>query len=411
MSIDKDDEPVRFVERPTLRECREYLRERYGDGYTLGEHKIVLRGGIFGFFQKEMIHAEYYVNEPRAAVRPERAPEEPREVERVNSSDYAALQFAMVEQMEELKKLQNNLGSKIDSMAAAQADGKHPAIQRIEELLAENEFTPSYIKGICERVREHFSLDELGDFDSVERTVVDWIGQSIAIAPKTYRKCPHVIVLVGPTGVGKTTTVAKIAANLILDARHNKMPPVRVRMITVDRTRVGAEEQLRRYGEIMDIAVDKAESTDDLRTIFDEYKDSLDALIIDTSGYSPNDHENIAKMRALFDVPGLNPDVYLTVAASTKPRDLVSIMQHYEQFDISSVIVTKCDETASFGNVLSVLAEKRKAIAYITDGQKVPRNIARASPVFFLTRLRDFRIDRVHIDDTFAGDNNGRPDA
>ena len=173
-------------------------------------------------------------------------------------------------------------------------------------------------------------------------------------------------------------------------------------MITIDHMRVGAEEQLRRFGEIMNIAVDKASTTDDVYKIFEDNKDALDALIIDTSGYSPNDYENIGKMRALLDVPGLHPDVYLTVTASTKARDLVSIIQNYEPFNFGSVIVTKCDESSAYGNILSVLSEKHKAIAYITDGQKVPRNIERASTVYFLTRLHDFKIDRIHIEDTFA---------
>lgn len=404
MSIEKIEPTAHFIEKPTLKECREALNQLYGDNYTLGDHHVVLKGGFFGFGQKQWIRAEYFVNEPRTAAVPSRPAGEPPKSDAVNPTDLAALQFAMLNQIKELK---TSIGSKIDDMvsaSAAQASDKHPAIQKIEEMLAENEFTLSYINGISTRIREHFSLDELDDFGKVEQSVVDWIGQTIAIAPKPYRKCPHVIVLVGPTGVGKTTTVAKIAANIILDAKNSGKPPMRVRMITVDRTRVGAEEQLRRYGEIMNVSVDKAESAEDLRQIFDEHKDSLDALIIDTSGYSPNDHENIAKMCAFLDVPGLNPDVYLTVTASTKPRDLVSIMQHYEPFNIASVIVTKCDETVSFGNVLSVLAERHKAIAYITDGQKVPRNIARASAVYFLTRLHDFKIDRVHIDDMFAGE-------
>ena len=404
MSIEKIEPTAHFIEKPTLKECREALNQLYGDNYTLGDHHVVLKGGFFGFGQKQWIRAEYFVNEPRTVAPPSRPAVESPKADAVNPTDLAALQFAMLNQIKELK---TSIGSKIDDMvsaSAAQASDKHPAIQKIEEMLAENEFTLSYINGISTRIREHFSLDELDDFGKVEQSVVDWIGQTIAIAPKPYRKCPHVIVLVGPTGVGKTTTVAKIAANIILDAKNSGKPPMRVRMITVDRTRVGAEEQLRRYGEIMNVSVDKAESAEDLRQIFDGHKDSLDALIIDTSGYSPNDHENIAKMCALLDVPGLNPDVYLTVAASTKPRDLVSIIQHYEPFNIASVIVTKCDETASFGNVLSVLAERHKAIAYITDGQKVPRNIARASVVYFLTRLHDFKIDRVHIDDMFAGE-------
>jgi flagellar biosynthesis protein FlhF len=245
-------------------------------------------------------------------------------------------------------------------------------------------------------------VDELDNFDAVQRTVVDWIGKSISIYPETIHKAPHVIILVGPTGVGKTTTIAKLAGTLLKNASQKKQPKPSIRMITIDHTRVGAEEQLRRFGVLMDVAVDKAESAADVKQIFDTYKDSLDVLFIDTPGYSPNDFENIGKMCGILGIPGMNKDVYLTITASVKARDLVSIIQVYEQFNYDSVIITKCDETSAFGNVLSVLSEKHKPIAYITDGQQVPKKIERASVVRFLTNLNDFKIDRNHIEEVFS---------
>ena len=152
----------------------------------------------------------------------------------------------------------------------------------------------------------------------------------------------------------------------------------------------------------MDVAVDKAESAADVKQIFDTYRNSLDVLFIDTPGYSPNDFESIGKMRGILEIPGMNKDVYLTITASVKARDLVSIIQVYEQFKYDSVIITKCDETTAFGNVLSVLSEKHKPIAYITDGQQVPKKIERASVVKFLTNLNDFQIDRNHIEEVFS---------
>ncbi|MBQ6781923.1 MAG: AAA family ATPase [Treponema sp.] len=393
----------------TFDECRRQLYNMYGSDYTITGHRTVLKGGMLGFFQKKCIEATYIVGtrQPQQSVSTpadfQKSRDELLRSATGGASTASTIQIAALNKtVEELKK---TLTSKIDNLAtatAAQANEKHPTIQKIEELLSENEFTFSYVNQISNRIREEFSYAELDDFDAVQRKVVDWIGESIEIAPRLYRKLPHVIVLVGPTGVGKTTTVAKLAANIVLDARENGKPPARIRMVTIDRTRVGAEEQLRRFGEIMNIDVDKAETSDDVKQIFDTYKDALDVLIIDTSGYSPNDYENIGKMRAMLNVKGLDADVYLTITASTKAKDLVSIIQNYEPFNFGSVIVTKCDETSAYGNVLSVLAEKHKSISYITDGQKVPRNIERASVVTFLKQLDGFTIDRIHIEDTFA---------
>ena len=192
-----------------------------------------------------------------------------------------------------------------------------------------------------------------------------------------------------------------MAARIVLTADKAGRPRPPVRMVTIDTTRVGAEQQLQSYGEIMDIQVDKAESPEEVGKFFGQYKDSMDTLLVDTSGYSPNDYDSIAKMRKFLDVPGLHPDVYLAVTASTKARDLVNIMQNYEMFNFRSVIITKCDETTHFGNILSVLAEKNKSISYITDGQPVSRFFEKATVVRFLTNLADFNIDRSHIDDIF----------
>jgi flagellar biosynthesis protein FlhF len=293
----------------------------------------------------------------------------------------------------------------VSELKSATKNDVHPTIAKIESLLEENEFTHNFISGISGRIRTEFALEELENFKLVEKRVVDWIGQSISIAPVITHKLPHVIVLVGPTGVGKTTTLSKLAANLILTARKAGQTEPVVRLITTDRTRVGAEDQLKRWGAMMEVPVDKAESSEDLKQLYDTHKDSTDYILVDTSGYSPNDYENIGKMRSLLDLPNVPMDTYLTISADKKASDNLKIIQNYEVFNFGSVIITKCDETTTYGNVLSVLHEKHKSISYITDGQKVPRNIRRASVVEFLKNLSGFTIDRIHIEDTFPEEN------
>ena len=154
--------------------------------------------------------------------------------------------------------------------------------------------------------------------------------------------------------------------------------------------------------QVLDLQVYKAEDSDDLKEIFNSIKDDNDIIYIDTSGYSPNDSENIAKLKNTLSVEGLKPEIFLAVAADKKARDLRNIMQNYEPFGYSSVIVTKCDETTGFGNIISVLNEKRKSISYITDGQVISRNIQKANVVDFLIRLSGFTVDRIHIEEKFG---------
>ena len=403
--------PVYTLTRRNLKECKDELWERYGEDYQILSKQQDFKGGFLGFGQKEVVTVSYTVRSrgmsqrslsknSYSSYRNDDFQKNQEEILKMTTGNIDSIkQIAQVKQsVEEL----TNLINKKFEMSVSAAPDKHPSIAKIEEMLDRNEFSFAYISEISKRMSQEFSLDQLDDFDFVEKTVVDWIGESISVHPEKRFRPPHVIILVGPTGVGKTTTIAKLAANLILDAKDKGRERPQLRFISIDKTRVGALEQLVNYGEIMNVPVDKAETLEDVKTIYNEYRNRVDAILIDTSGYSPNDAKNIGQMRSILDLEDLHADVYLALSATTKARDLVNIIQNYEPFNFNSVIVTKCDETRQYGNVISVLHEKRKSISYITDGQRVPKNIRRADVVNFLIGLNDFKIDRTHIDDKFG---------
>jgi len=396
------------IEGDTLEECKDKLYSMYGKNYNIENRESKFkRCGFLGLKQKEVQVVYYTVNQRKAYDSEYMYDKENEELqleknrrailEKQNNLLLASHMTQVSTKLEEMTKQIEELSKKNLSSGNEQ----HETIKRIEELLEQNEFTMSYIKMIEEKIRNQFSLDDLEDFKLVERYVIDWIGESIQIAqPRTFRP-PHVFIIVGPTGVGKTTTIAKLASNAILDARKNGQPRPEICLLTIDTMRVGAQEQLTKFGDILDKAVLKAESADDVRQIYEEYKDHIDYMFIDTSGYSPNDSMHISQMKNMLDV-NMNPDIYLSVSATTKASDLQNIFRNYEPFGYESVIITKCDETKQFGNVISVLWDKHKSISYICDGQGVPRNIRRADVIEFLKNLSGFDVDRVHIEDKFG---------
>jgi flagellar biosynthesis protein FlhF len=392
------DQSVKKITVRSVEEGREMLYQMYRDNYTIVDRKNEFKPGFLGLFQKSYVVLYYTVKQKTQTSEDFQSAQE--KILKNTATDTLTLKqnAAMLNMMQEIS-------NQVSELKSATKNDVHPTIAKIESLLEENEFTHNFISGISGRIRTEFALEELENFKLVEKRVVDWIGQSISIAPVITHKLPHVIVLVGPTGVGKTTTLSKLAANLILTARKAGQTEPVVRLITTDRTRVGAEDQLKRWGAMMEVPVDKAESSEDLKQLYDTHKDSTDYILVDTSGYSPNDYENIGKMRSLLDLPNVPMDTYLTISADKKASDNLKIIQNYEVFNFGSVIITKCDETTTYGNVLSVLHEKHKSISYITDGQKVPRNIRRASVVEFLKNLSGFTIDRIHIEDTFPEEN------
>lgn len=419
-------------------ECQRKLFDQYGTNYEIVSKGQKLKPGLlWGLGQKEYYEVTYNLKPPISDERtPYTHPQEnkmlystqpfsyqsplpvynsqPKNSESdkfVNNRDevlksVASTILAKQQTISANTEVNDKLDKLLEQVASISAEKniKHESITKIEKLLADNEFSFSYITMITEKIRSKFSLDDLDDFELVEKQVVDWIGQSIEIAPKQYFRPPHVVVLVGPTGVGKTTTIAKFAAKQRIDAKNMNRSMPKLSIMTIDTMRVGALEQLTRFGQHLYLQSDvqKAEKKEDVKKIYEDYKDSVDTIYIDTAGYSPNDAEHIGKMKAVLDVPDMNPDTYLVMSASTKAGDMENIIQNYEPFGYRAVIVTKCDETDRFGNVISTLYEKHKSLSYICDGQSAARNLEMADVKFFLMNLRGFKIDRVHIDDVFG---------
>lgn len=398
------------IEGNTLDECKEKLYKLYGKDYTIENRESKFkRTGWFGLKQKEIQVVTYSVNHRKAYEQDNYYFDKESEALQLEKNRQAILQnqnnVLITSQMNQVSNKLDEMTKQLEELSKksvnVSSNEQHETIKRIEELLEQNEFTMSYIKMIEEKIRTQFSLDDLDDFKLVERYVVDWIGESIQIAPEKTFRPPHVIIIVGPTGVGKTTTIAKLASNTILDAKSKNLPRPELCILTIDTMRVGAQEQLTKFGDILGKSVLKAESSDDVRQIYEEYKDHVDYIFIDTSGYSPNDSTHISEMKNMLDVK-MNPDIYLSVSASTKASDLQNIFRNYEPFAYESVIITKCDETKQYGNVISVLWDRHKSVSYITDGQRVPRNIRRADIIEFLKNLSGFDVDRVHIEDKFG---------
>ena len=142
----------------------------------------------------------------------------------------------------------------------------------------------------------------------------------------------------------------------------------------------------------------KAENSEEIKTLYESYASNSDYIFVDTSGYSPNDYENIAKMHTLLDVKNIHESVYLTVSAGVSVEDFENMIRNFEAFNFKSVIITKCDETKSFGRVISVLSERKKNVSWITTGQEVMNTIQRADPMWFVNRLVGLKFDQKDVE-------------
>lgn len=189
--------------------------------------------------------------------------------------------------------------------------------------------------------------------------------------------------LVGPTGVGKTTTVAKLAASFTLDFR------LKVGLVTVDTYRIAAPEQLKTYGQIMDIPTLVAADAGELAQALEQLADR-NLVLIDTVGRSPSDGDHLDELAAvLAGAPGLQ--THLVLACPTRESDQQAAVKAFERFDPVSLIFTKLDETATYGCILNRVAATGKPVSYITFGQRVPEDIEPAAADSLARRLMPAR--------------------
>jgi len=209
------------------------------------------------------------------------------------------------------------------------------------------------------------------------------IGESFYIFKEDEKQHnPRIIVLVGPTGVGKTTTIAKLAG--IFGIKSNETPAIEVRMITIDTFRVGAKEQLELIGDIMQIPVSCVEDKQSLKKEIAIHKEDTDLILIDTIGQNPKDSVKLDEMKKILDGAGSGAEFHLVISANTKTGDIENYLQAFSIFNYISVILTKIDETGTTSDIVSILADKGIPVSYITNGRLIPDDIEKADEKHFL---------------------------
>ncbi len=220
-------------------------------------------------------------------------------------------------------------------------------------------------------VDEEFHEEILSKINSIDDENVDKYELLRSAFEEVLLECSEdisgKIALVGPTGVGKTTTIAKLAGKLSLIDKKS------VGLITVDTYRIGAIDQLKTYAEIMNIPFKVVITIKEMEEAINSMND-CDAILIDTTGRSSKNAMQISELRAF--VEKANPDyVSMVISATTKNRDIVSILNGYSDLSYDNVIITKLDETTVYGSLYNIMKRSNKPVKYITTGQNVPNDI------------------------------------
>lgn len=236
----------------------------------------------------------------------------------------------------------------------------------IRKLLLERDVSEDVLNCIAEDARKREKYQNISRLP--DSALLDEINEVIKVGPAREGR---IHAFIGPTGVGKTTTIAKVAAIEALNTRQ------KIGLVTIDTYRIGAVEQLKIYADILGLPFEVINNTDDIEKSLDNLRD-CDRIFVDTTGRSIKNVMQLSELKLYLD--RIKPDTtYLVVSMTTKYHDLIQALRSFEAMDYTNLILTKFDETTTYGSVLNVAYNTKAPVSYITTGQNVPDDIKEAT--------------------------------
>jgi flagellar biosynthesis protein FlhF len=345
----------------TLKEALAHVRKDLGGDAVILNTREVRRRRLFGLGSREMIEVTASNRAPVAVSHPTTQVPVVSDTLRSQFGDQLGQLHAMVAELSRVGRVDHLLPEIPSSLVSTYST------------LLEAEVPEALCRRLVRYVSDRLELDELHRPEAIRVALVEAVEQSISIAPPiaAVAGTRRVVALVGPTGVGKTTTVAKLAADFKL------VKGLRPGLVTVDTYRIAAIEQLRTYAEIIDLPLSVANSPTEMKRAIDELGD-VDLVLIDTAGRSPRDE---VKIRELADfLAAAQPDeVHLVLSAVVGERNLRAAVERFSMVHADRLILTKLDEADGLGGLLAVLGQANRPVSYLTTGQAVPDDIEPAN--------------------------------
>ncbi len=393
----------------TEAEATELARKELGNSIVIMNVKEVKPKGIFSFLRSKLVEITVALEEEQekySAVRKENVPA--RKSENSSKENIVSEESKSIE--EKLENLQNLLVSRLkaegssdvqsttslkdkDTSASKEQTEEMDAVDEKENeylrflkllynMMVDNEVDERYANQMMEGLDRTYKPGQTYDqlLANVYQRLILKFGKSMGITPAS--QGPKVVLFIGPTGVGKTTTIAKLASRYSLEQQK------KVAMLTTDTYRIAAAEQLRTYANILQVPFRVIYTEDELVTAVKDFY-QCDYIFVDTTGHSHRNEEQNSNIQQLINcIKGLvETQNFLVLSATTKYKDLLKIVDSYSEITEYELIFTKLDETYTLGNMLNMRLYTGKGIAYVTCGQNVPDDIESFDPQTIVKQL------------------------
>ncbi|EDZ61513.1 flagellar biosynthesis regulator FlhF [Sulfurimonas gotlandica GD1] len=297
-------------------------------------------------------------------------------------------------ELKEIKSEINKLGDKVKLIQNMFWNEKAPDLEsqipsefaEIYRLASQSGMDRNHLDAIMRMTLEHMPLKMRENSSTVKRYFQTLLRKMIPIRRESVPTpgTKKVIMLVGPTGVGKTTSIAKLAArySYLMQKRY------KVGLVVLDTYRIGAVEQLMQYARMMKLGIETVVDPPEFATALNSLR-YCDYILIDTMGSSPYDKNKIEKIYECLEANDteFNVDVVLVMPSSIKYEDLKATYDNFSTLNVDTVMFTKLDETMGFGNIFSLAYETKRPISYFSVGQEVPEDLVCASSDFLVECL------------------------
>lgn len=355
---------VKKFEAKDVSEALFKIRAELGGDAVILQTRKINKGGIFGFFGRELTEVlaatDLNVSDNTSF----------KEVsEKINSLQEEVREIKKVVQ-EEMKEMKNFSHTLYKQMSAKENFVFPPPLQDTYLQLLKNEVEEKLARNLVSQVQEEINKQSklpspILIYSTLKEIIAQLIGDAVPILLEPDR-C-KVIALIGPTGVGKTTTIAKIAAQFSL------MEGKKVAFITTDTHRLAAKDQLIIYASIMEMPIEVVLEPKDFRQALAKHADK-DLILIDTAGKSQNNTNRLYELKNFYEA-GHPDEVHLVLSANIKCLDLLDVIEKFSIVPFNKILFTKLDETTNFGGLLNVKIKTDLPISYVTTGQEVPEDI------------------------------------
>lgn len=259
-----------------------------------------------------------------------------------------------------------------------------PEFASIYKLAKQSGMKEEHLEAIMQTTLENLPVSMKSNPTAVKRYFYSLLRNMLPCRKEINDKKQRIMMLVGPTGVGKTTTLAKLAARFA----YGNEKRYKTGIITLDTYRIGAVEQLFQYAKMMKLPILDVIEVEDFQNAIKQLS-YCDVILIDTTGNSQYDKEKLERLDKFLKHSGAKIDVNLVLSAGSKVEDLIEIYNGFSFLQIDTLIITKFDETKIFGNVFSLIYETNTPVSYFSVGQEVPDDLVEAKSEFLVECVFD----------------------